>query len=36
MCMVKVIWLTMIAVVFVSTISIVIYKIVQENEQNRK
>ncbi|XP_064918715.1 transmembrane protein 156 isoform X1 [Columba livia] len=34
MCMVKVIWLTMIAVVFVSTISIVIYKIVQENEQN--
>ncbi|XP_072719079.1 transmembrane protein 156 [Ciconia boyciana] len=34
MCMMKIIWLTMIPVVFVFTISIVIYKIVQENEQN--
>ncbi|KFQ14155.1 Transmembrane protein 156 [Leptosomus discolor] len=34
MCMTKIIWLTMIPVVFVFTISIVIYKIVQENEQN--
>ncbi|XP_061849609.1 transmembrane protein 156 isoform X2 [Colius striatus] len=34
MCMTKIIWLTMIPVVFVVTISIVIYKIVQENEQN--
>ncbi|XP_027655610.2 transmembrane protein 156 isoform X1 [Falco cherrug] len=34
MCMAKIIWLTMIAIVFVFTISIVIYKIVQENEQN--
>ncbi|XP_054680916.1 transmembrane protein 156 isoform X2 [Grus americana] len=34
MCMSKIIWLTMIPVVFVFTISIVIYKIVQENEQN--
>ncbi|KAM6075650.1 transmembrane protein 156 [Chlamydotis macqueenii] len=34
MCMTKIIWLTMILVVFVFTISIVIYKIVQENEQN--
>ncbi|NXW63065.1 TM156 protein, partial [Eurystomus gularis] len=34
MCMTKIIWLTMIPVVFVLTISIVIYKIVQENEQN--
>uniref|UniRef100_A0A8C3KT41 Transmembrane protein 156 n=1 Tax=Calidris pygmaea TaxID=425635 RepID=A0A8C3KT41_9CHAR len=34
MCMAKIIWLTMIPVVFVFTISIVIYKIVQENEQN--
>ncbi|KFV99420.1 Transmembrane protein 156, partial [Eurypyga helias] len=35
MCMMKIIWLTMIPVVFVITISIVIYKIVQENKQNR-
>ncbi|XP_074011265.1 transmembrane protein 156 [Numenius arquata] len=34
MCMAKIIWLTMIPVVFVFTISVVIYKIVQENEQN--
>ncbi|NXK06454.1 TM156 protein, partial [Herpetotheres cachinnans] len=34
MCMTKIIWLTMIAIVFVFTISIVIYKIVQEKEQN--
>ncbi|XP_009579430.1 PREDICTED: transmembrane protein 156, partial [Fulmarus glacialis] len=34
MCVTKIIWLTMIPVVFVLTISIVIYKIVQENEQN--
>ncbi|NXU17659.1 TM156 protein, partial [Pardalotus punctatus] len=34
MCMMKIIWLTMISVVFVFTISIVIYKIVQENKQN--
>uniref|UniRef100_A0A8B9FIH6 Transmembrane protein 156 n=1 Tax=Amazona collaria TaxID=241587 RepID=A0A8B9FIH6_9PSIT len=34
MCMTKIIWLTMIAVVLVFTVSIVIYKIVQENEQN--
>ncbi|KFZ56009.1 Transmembrane protein 156, partial [Antrostomus carolinensis] len=34
MCMTKIIWLTMIPVVFVFTISVVIYKIVQENEQN--
>ncbi|KAM6345968.1 transmembrane protein 156 [Podargus strigoides] len=34
MCVTKIIWLTMIPVVFVFTISIVIYKIVQENEQN--
>ncbi|NWI33393.1 TM156 protein, partial [Sula dactylatra] len=34
MCMTKIIWLTMILVVFVFTISIVIYKIVQENKQN--
>ncbi|KFV06215.1 Transmembrane protein 156 [Tauraco erythrolophus] len=34
MCMTKIIWLTMIPVVFVFTVSIVIYKIVQENEQN--
>ncbi|NXL57390.1 TM156 protein, partial [Chordeiles acutipennis] len=34
MCMTKIIWLTMIPVVFVFTISFVIYKIVQENEQN--
>ncbi|NXJ95176.1 TM156 protein, partial [Corythaixoides concolor] len=34
MCMTKIIWLTMIPVVFVFTISIVIYKIVQQNEQN--
>ncbi|NXG70734.1 TM156 protein, partial [Baryphthengus martii] len=34
MCMTKIIWLTMILVVFVFTVSIVIYKIVQENGQN--
>ncbi|KFQ33082.1 Transmembrane protein 156, partial [Mesitornis unicolor] len=34
MCMAKIVWLIMIPVVFVFTISIVIYKIVQENEQN--
>ncbi|KFQ45616.1 Transmembrane protein 156 [Nestor notabilis] len=34
MCMTKIIWLTMIAVVLVFTVSIVVYKIVQENEQN--
>ncbi|NXJ01056.1 TM156 protein, partial [Psophia crepitans] len=34
MCMSKIIWLSMIPVVFVFTISIVIYKIVQENGQN--
>ncbi|KFV64348.1 Transmembrane protein 156, partial [Dryobates pubescens] len=34
MCMAKIIWLTMIPVVVVFTISIVIYKIVQENEPN--
>ncbi|NWV81650.1 TM156 protein, partial [Dasyornis broadbenti] len=34
MCMTKITWLTMIPVVFVFTISIVIYKIVQENKQN--
>ncbi|NXI57411.1 TM156 protein, partial [Chloroceryle aenea] len=34
MCMTKIIWLTMIPVAFVFTLSIVIYKIVQENEQN--
>ncbi|NXA13235.1 TM156 protein, partial [Sapayoa aenigma] len=34
MCMTKIIWLTMIPVVFVFTISIVIYKIVQENKHN--
>ncbi|NWY57195.1 TM156 protein, partial [Chionis minor] len=34
MCMAKIIWLTMIPVVIVFTISIVIYKIVQENERN--
>ncbi|NXC61018.1 TM156 protein, partial [Aleadryas rufinucha] len=34
MCATKIIWLTMISVVFVFTISIVIYKIVQENKQN--
>ncbi|KFP78611.1 Transmembrane protein 156, partial [Acanthisitta chloris] len=34
MCMTKIIWLTLILVVFVFTISIVIYKIVQENKQN--
>ncbi|NXY73177.1 TM156 protein, partial [Glareola pratincola] len=36
MCTTKIIWLTMIPAVFVFTISIVIYKIVQENEQNCK
>ncbi|XP_039555065.1 transmembrane protein 156 isoform X1 [Passer montanus] len=34
MCMTKIIWLTLIPVVFVFTISIVIYKIVQENKRN--
>ncbi|NXM21760.1 TM156 protein, partial [Ploceus nigricollis] len=34
MCMTKITWLTMIPVVFVFTVSIVIYKIVQENKQN--
>ncbi|NWT67984.1 TM156 protein, partial [Prunella himalayana] len=34
MCMMKITWLTMIPVVFVFTVSIVIYKIVQENKQN--
>ncbi|NXQ63890.1 TM156 protein, partial [Anthoscopus minutus] len=34
MCMAKITWLTMIPVVFVFTVSIVIYKIVQENKQN--
>ncbi|NXO73878.1 TM156 protein, partial [Phainopepla nitens] len=34
MCMVKITWLTMIPVVFVFTVSIVIYKIVQENKRN--
>ncbi|NWY71074.1 TM156 protein, partial [Erithacus rubecula] len=34
MCMTKITWLTMIAVVFVFTVSVVIYKIVQENKQN--
>ncbi|XP_064566361.1 transmembrane protein 156 [Zonotrichia leucophrys gambelii] len=34
MCMTKITWLTMIAVVFVFTVSIVIYKIVQENKRN--
>ncbi|NXB80356.1 TM156 protein, partial [Donacobius atricapilla] len=34
MCMTKITWLTMIPVVFVFTVSIVVYKIVQENKQN--
>ncbi|KAL9851380.1 transmembrane protein 156 isoform 2-T3 [Geothlypis trichas] len=34
MCMMKITWLTMIPVVFVFTVSIVIYKIVQENKRN--
>ncbi|NWZ61744.1 TM156 protein, partial [Acrocephalus arundinaceus] len=34
MCMTKITWFTMIPVVFVFTVSIVIYKIVQENKQN--
>ncbi|NWI97128.1 TM156 protein, partial [Pitta sordida] len=34
MCTTKIIWLTMIPVVFVFTVSIVIYKIVQENKHN--
>ncbi|NXG00634.1 TM156 protein, partial [Sakesphorus luctuosus] len=34
MCTMKILWLTMISVVFVLTISIVIYKIVQENRRN--
>ncbi|XP_053796942.1 transmembrane protein 156 [Vidua chalybeata] len=34
MCMMKITWLTMIPLVFVFTVSIVIYKIVQENKQS--
>ncbi|NXI47022.1 TM156 protein, partial [Galbula dea] len=34
MCITKIIWLTMISAVFVFTISTVIYKIIQDNEQN--
>ncbi|NXH54464.1 TM156 protein, partial [Rhabdornis inornatus] len=34
MCMTKITWLTMIPVVFVFIVSVVIYKIVQENKQN--
>ncbi|NWZ41619.1 TM156 protein, partial [Brachypodius atriceps] len=34
MCMMKITWFTMIPIVFVFTVSIVIYKIVQENKQN--
>nr|XP_030126786.3 transmembrane protein 156 isoform X1 [Taeniopygia guttata] len=34
MCITKITWLTMIAVVFVFTVSFVIYKIVQENKQS--
>ncbi|NXK87795.1 TM156 protein, partial [Formicarius rufipectus] len=34
MCMTKIIWLTLVSVVFVFTISIVIYKIAQENKRN--
>ncbi|NWY94003.1 TM156 protein, partial [Loxia curvirostra] len=34
MCMTKITWLTMIPVVFVFTVLIVIYKIVQENKRN--
>ncbi|NWR62651.1 TM156 protein, partial [Bucorvus abyssinicus] len=34
MCMTKIIWLIMIPAVFVFTVSSIIYKIVQENEQN--
>ncbi|XP_030349244.1 transmembrane protein 156 isoform X2 [Strigops habroptila] len=34
MCMTKIIWLTMIVVVLMFTVSIVIYKIIQDNEQN--
>ncbi|XP_010708587.1 transmembrane protein 156 isoform X2 [Meleagris gallopavo] len=34
MCMTKIIWLSMIPVVIVLTVSVVIYKIVQENGQN--
>ncbi|NXO89450.1 TM156 protein, partial [Certhia brachydactyla] len=33
MCMMKIAWLTMVSVVFVFTVSFVIYKIVQENKQ---
>ncbi|NXQ19488.1 TM156 protein, partial [Peucedramus taeniatus] len=36
MCMTKITWLTMIPVVFVFTVSIVIYKIVQENKWSYK
>ncbi|XP_025941107.1 transmembrane protein 156 isoform X1 [Apteryx rowi] len=34
MCMMKIIWLSMIPLVFVFTVSIVVYKIIQENERN--
>ncbi|XP_062349773.1 transmembrane protein 156 [Cinclus cinclus] len=34
MCMTKITWLTMIPVVFAFTVSVVIYKVVQENKQN--
>ncbi|NWT28300.1 TM156 protein, partial [Cardinalis cardinalis] len=34
MCMTKITWLTMIAVVLLFTVSVVIYKIVQENKRN--
>ncbi|NXP86903.1 TM156 protein, partial [Passerina amoena] len=34
MCLTKITWLAMIAVVFVFTVSVVIYKIVQENKRN--
>ncbi|KGL80420.1 Transmembrane protein 156, partial [Tinamus guttatus] len=34
MCMTKIIWLSMIPLAFVFTVSIVVYKIIQENKQN--
>ncbi|NXP55634.1 TM156 protein, partial [Heliornis fulica] len=34
MCMAKIIWISMIPVVFLVTVSVIIYKIVQENNQN--
>ncbi|XP_025893557.1 transmembrane protein 156 [Nothoprocta perdicaria] len=34
MCMTKIVWLGMIPIVFVVTVSVVVYKIVQENKQN--